>query len=92
MPSNAPSIWLLANRHSDGGYESLMENGCHYGGHSQTDSRPGESNLFATWFRTLTLAYVVEFLKMDNSYNIGRYPGYEIPLGEKFHFPSIVGG
>ena len=73
-------VWLLANRHTDGGYESLMENGCHYGGHPQTESFPKQSNLFATWFRTLTLAYVTRFLKMENDYNISRFPGYEIAL------------
>jgi len=72
-------VWLLANRHADGGYESLMENGCHYGQHPQTTSMPGESNLFATWFRTLTLAYVTKFLKMDNEFNIGRF------LDTKYH-------
>ncbi len=73
-------VWLLAHRHADGGYESLMENGCHYGGHPQTESHPRQSNLFATWFRTLTLAYVTRFLNMENGYDISRFPGYEIAL------------
>jgi prenyltransferase beta subunit len=73
-------VWVLAHRNADGGYESLMENGCHYGLHPQTTSRPGESNLFATWFRTLTLAYMTKYLGMDSGFNIGRFPGYEIPL------------
>jgi hypothetical protein len=73
-------VWLLANRNADGGYESLMENGCHYGLHPQTSSRPRESNLFATWFRTLNLAYVTKHLKFENGFILGRFPGYEISL------------
>lgn len=73
-------VWLLANRHPDGGYESLMENGCHYGNHPETSSRPRESNLFATWFRTLNLAYITAYLKMANGFNVGRFPGYEMPV------------
>lgn len=73
-------VWLLANRHADGGYESLMENGCHYGNHAETSSKPCESNLFATWFRTLNLAYVSQYLKMENGFDVGRFPGYEIAI------------
>lgn len=77
-------VWVLANRHADGGYESLMENGCHYGNHPQTDSKPRESNLFATWFRTLTIAYLTNYLRMDNGYTLGRFPGYEVSLESPF--------
>lgn len=74
-------VWILANRNSDGGYESLMENGCHYGIHPETNSLPGESNFFATWFRTLCIAYLTTYLGLDNGYDIARIPGYEIQLG-----------
>lgn len=73
-------VWLCACRNADGGSMSLPEHGCSYGGHPATTSRPGESNLFATWFRTLTMAYVTRFLGIPEAYVIGRYPGYEIPL------------
>lgn len=73
-------IWVLACRNPDGGSVSLLENGCHYGNHPQTSSAPGESNMFATWFRTLTIAYLTNYLGMEQNFNIGRYPGYEIPL------------
>ena len=73
-------VWVLAHRRADGGYESLIENGCHYGAHPQTSSKPRESNLFATWFRTLCLAYMTQFLKMPNNFDIRRFPGYEISL------------
>jgi hypothetical protein len=73
-------VWVLANRHADGGYESLMENGCHYGNHPETTSLPKQSNLFATWFRTLCLAYMTNYLGIPNEYKVGRFPGYEIAL------------
>ena len=76
-------IWVLSCLHEDGGSASLSENGCHYGGHHLTTSGPGQSNLFATWFRTLTTAYLVEYLNLPHSFVIGRYPGYEITLPEK---------
>lgn len=73
-------VWILACRNPNGGYESLPENECPYGDHPLTTSRPGESNLFATWFRTLCLAYIVDFLSMPHRFQLGVYPGYEINL------------
>ena len=73
-------VWILACRNSDGGYESIPENECPYGGHPLTTSAVGEGNLFATWFRTLCLAYVVEFLGIQNDFELGVFPGYEIAL------------
>ena len=61
-------VWLMACHNLDGGYVSLLENGCHYGNHPETTSRPAESNLFATWFRTLTLAYVTDFLGLVSTF------------------------
>ena len=73
-------VWILACRNRDGGYESLPENECPYGNHPLTTSRPGEGNLFATWFRTLCLAYIVDYLAMPHGFRLGVYPGYEISL------------
>lgn len=73
-------VWLQSCRGQDGGYSSIPLNACHYGAHSYTTSGIGESNLFATWFRSLCLAYVVGGLKVKNEYKLGRYPGYEINL------------
>ena len=78
-------VWLLACRNRDGGYESLPENECPYGNHPLTTSRPGEGNLFATWFRTLCLAYIVDYLAMPHGFRLGVYPGYEISLEHGGH-------
>lgn len=73
-------IWILSCQNRGGGYESIPENATHYGGHPLTTSRPGEGNLFATWFRTLCLAYIVDFLGISHGFQLGVYPGYEINL------------
>lgn len=73
-------VWILTCRNHAGGYESIPENECPYGGHPLTTSRPGEGNLFATWFRTLCLAYIVDFLEIPHGFQLGVYPGYEINL------------
>jgi hypothetical protein len=72
--------WILACRNGDGGYEAIPEHGWSYGDHPLTTSRPGESNLFATWFRTLCLAYMVDHLSIRHSFQLGHYPGYEIAV------------
>lgn len=71
-------IWLQCCHNPDGGYVSIPLNACHYGGHPYTTSVVGESNLFATWFRSLCLAYLSERAGILNGYRLGCYPGYEI--------------
>jgi len=70
-------VWLQCCHNEDGGYVSLPLNACPYGGHPYTTSAVGESNLFATWFRSLSLAYVAEGTELQHEYQLGRYPGYE---------------
>jgi len=72
--------WILSCRNDGGGYESIPEHGWSYGNHPLTTSKPGEPNLFATWFRTLCLAYLVDRLSMPHAFALGRYPGYEIAI------------
>lgn len=73
-------IWYLANLSEKGGFEFMLETPNEYGGHPLTSSKLNEANLFATWFRTLGLAYIVEYLEIVNDFDIGNYPGYEIKL------------
>lgn len=76
-------VWILSCQNEDGGSASMPEHGFHYGNHPLTTSKPGESNLFATWFRTLNVAYLSEFIGLPQKFVIGRYPGYEIPLPQR---------
>lgn len=73
-------IWQLASRNLDGGFSFYVRSRQDYGGHPLTTSQRDESSMFATWFRTLCIAYEINFLGMANDFNIGRFPGYEIPI------------
>lgn len=71
-------IWQLACRNDDNGFSFYLRAQQEYGGHPLTTSLRDESSMFATWFRTLCLAYEMRYLEMDNGFYIGRFPGYEI--------------
>jgi asparagine N-glycosylation enzyme membrane subunit Stt3 len=73
-------IWVLSNFNRDGGATFYIENEHHYGNHPLTSSGYNESNLFATWFRTLSLAYICDYLNIENNFQLGKFPGYEIKL------------
>lgn len=72
--------WVMANLNDDGGFTFMPVTPHEYGGHPLTSSLKGESNLMATWFRTLCLAYMMKYLNIDNNFDIQRIPGYELPL------------
>ena len=71
-------IWQLACRNDDMGFSFYLRAQQEYGGHPLTTSLRDESSMFATWFRTLCLAYEMRFLGIDNGFDIGCFPGYEI--------------
>jgi hypothetical protein len=67
--------WVLSNMNEDGGFVFRRNSGFVYG-HREMSSQPNESNLFATWFRTLSLAYLTRGLDLPNRYELIRCPGY----------------
>lgn len=69
--------YVLANMNPDGGFVFLRNEPLQYG-HKEMYSGYNESNMFATWFRTLCLAYLTKYLKIDQKYNINRCPGLEL--------------
>lgn len=71
-------IWQLSSRNADKGFSFYVRSSQEYGGHPLTSSLRDESSMFATWFRTLCLAYEMRYLNIPNKFNIGRFPGYEI--------------
>lgn len=73
-------VWQLACKNDDKGFSFYIRACQEYGGHQITTSLRDESSMFATWFRMLCLAYEMQYLGMPNSFDIGRYPGYEIKL------------
>lgn len=72
--------WQMATRNADGGFSFYVRSQQEYGGHPVTTSLRDESSMFATWFRTLCIAYEMQYLGMPNDFNLGHFPGYEINL------------
>lgn len=68
--------WILSNANPDGGFVFRQGEAFSYG-HPEMTAGPDESSLFATWFRTLSLAYLVRHLGLPNGYVIRRVPGLE---------------
>jgi hypothetical protein len=68
--------WVFANQNDDGGFVFRRNEPFVYG-HELTSSKKNESHLFATWFRTLSMAYLTKYLNVKNSFNVGRCPGLQ---------------
>ena len=67
--------WVLSNQNLDGGFVFRRNESLAYG-HPLMTSSANESQLFATWFRTLSLAYIAEVIQPDLPFEIKRCPGY----------------
>ena len=67
-------IWILANQNEDGGFVFRRHEQFVYG-HQEMSSQKNESSMFATWFRTLAVAYLAKHFWGEN-FNIVRGPGY----------------
>ncbi|KKH47217.1 hypothetical protein [Methanosarcina sp. 1.H.A.2.2] len=70
---------VLANMNDDGGFV-FRRNEPFYYGHKEMYSGYNESSMFATWFRTLCLAYLESYLGFSENFNVQRMPGYEIRM------------
>lgn len=68
--------WLISNQNKDGGFVFRRSEGFEYG-HPTMFSSKDESSIFATWFRMLTVAYIIRSLYPNQKlFNIQRFPGY----------------
>ena len=75
-------VWCVHNQMEDGGFVFRKGEKFNYG-HENMASGINESNMFATWFRTLCVCYIYDFLTETRGRYV-RVPGYEYPLwGEK---------
>ena len=72
-------IWVMTNQNEDGGFVFERKNSFSFGGQSELSSKPNESNMFATWFRTLSILYILSALG-DEQVKLQKAPGYEIKL------------
>ena len=68
--------WLLTNMNPDGGFVFRRNEAFIYG-HEEMSSGVNESSMFATWFRTLCLAYLINHINNKYFYLLNRTPGYE---------------
>ncbi len=68
--------WVLSNMNEDGGFVFRRNEPFVYG-HHEMSSKANESSMFATWFRTLCLAYLVNYLGIKNNFQIRKVPGYQ---------------
>jgi hypothetical protein len=73
-------VWQLACKNLDKGFSFYARSQQEYGGHNLTTSLRDESSMFATWFRSLCIAYEMNYLGINNGFEIGKFPGYEIPI------------
>lgn len=68
-------VWVLSNQNEDGGFVFRRNEPLWYG-HERLRSNKNESNMFATWFRTLALVKLTNFLNIPNQYSYERFPGF----------------
>jgi hypothetical protein len=77
--------WVRANQMDDGGFVFRLGEPFVYGS-PETSSQANQGALFPTWFRTLSLAYMVDTLRPDllpagQGFEIASCPGYTFRLG-----------
>lgn len=66
-------IWVMSNQNMDGGFVFHRNEPMYYG-HEQMTSGKNESALFPTWFRTLSIAYLSNYL-FDIKFKLVKSPG-----------------
>ncbi len=71
--------WILFNQNPDGGFVFERNREFIYGSQRVLFSKENESNLFATWFRCLSLELVNTYLEEGKAFTIDT-PGYECRL------------
>jgi hypothetical protein len=68
--------WVLINQVEDGGFVFRLEEPFVYGS-IETSSKKNEGAMLPTWFRTLSIAYMVDYLDYKGNFHITNCPGYE---------------
>lgn len=67
--------WILSNQNRDGGFVFRRNEPMWYG-HTIMTAKRNESHLFATWFRTLSIAKIVNHLNTKSIYKINKAPAF----------------
>lgn len=74
--------WILFNQNDDGGFVFEKDTPFCYGGQKVLSSLAGESNMFATWFRCVSLELINDF-ECGKNKKMGNIPGYELKLWKR---------
>jgi len=68
--------WILINMNEDGGFVYRRFESRKYG-HELMYSGKNESDMFSTWFRTLSIAYISKVIPIKLEFNFIDSPGYQ---------------
>ncbi len=69
--------WVFTNMNKDGGFVFRRCSPFQYGDQPLLSSKINESNMFATWFRVLSIAYACKYLSVPNDFKFSKVPGYQ---------------
>jgi prenyltransferase beta subunit len=69
--------WIYVNQNNDGGFVFTRYSKFQYGDQNILSSKKDESNIFATWFRTLSIAFALKTLNSENEFLFSKTPGYQ---------------
>lgn len=72
---NKSLTWVLYNQNEDGGFV-FRKNEKFWYGHESLSALENESNIFATWFRTLSVIKICSFLNIENDFQYSQTIGY----------------
>lgn len=82
--------WVPLNQMEDGGFVFRRFESFEYG-HPLMATGPDESNLFATWFRMLSIAYITEILDPEHT-ETPRWQWVQCPGYQFWHAPATDAG
>lgn len=71
--------WILFNQNKDGSFVFERDRTFSYGNQKLLSSEIDEGNLFATWFRCVSMEMIENYINGVNK-KLMRTPGYECPL------------
>ncbi|MGN0495225.1 MAG: hypothetical protein ACI4GW_03280 [Lachnospiraceae bacterium] len=74
--------WILFNQNTDGGFVFDRKGRFDWGKQESLSSASQHSNIFATWFRILSLQLIDNYRNQNNEHRIWT-PSYECPLFQK---------
>ncbi len=71
------AYWVFANMNADGGFVFRRCRGFEYG-HEAMTSAANESHMFATWFRSLSVAFAMSLVDPSADFHFSKCPGFAI--------------